>query len=752
MDNDDLEKTRALNELSDIIKEKQGSEFIDIPDDINNTDKEKNKEKLYNNLVDNDEKDKKSKDKKGNKNKKSLKDRWSDLPKNKKIIVIVSCVLILVLLIVLLIILLSPKKENPKPEIKDDIVFAKDNYKYQNGFLTIYDDSENSLGTYECENKDEKLCYVAYLNNDEDPFDITINKYQDDTLIKTRSSVYSDRFVFIFDQSSEKENSIKLYDMQDNSVIGEYNGLKSYPVENKNIVVLKNKDDKYGLFEFSNQKLNTLIDFNYQFMGLIDKESDNLVVVRDANGYMLVDYDGNSKSKAFTNDIVNYNDKYIIVKNSSKKYSVYDYEGEEYNKNYNYIKFLSDDYLAVVKDNNLYVRDFEEHKYNEEGLELTNDSYNKVNIYDDNKKLVSSTFAFDYELHEKILTFKLMNSDNTTREEKIDLGEGDISKNYKYYSYFNNKLYFYDNEDKKNLIGSYECHNANSTSGDKFTNCLAAKDSAFNDSYINPYVERNAIIALYNKRFVFIYDVPELSNESNTEIKFYDLSQNKIIGTYSALDANMPNDTNDLTLIDTNNVKIIAKLKSGNYGVIEINSKDAVVAHKFEYKHIERAGNNYIVQLGNGNWQIIYSNNYTSNEFPGKIMNFENNHLVIKNGDKVYIYKSDGYALLETGFNYIDISNSKYFGAVLNNKLYVYDYDGNKVNDDEIVLTTNNYEGTRPLIAITVNGTNVIVSVRDQNGTISYSKTYSTEKNTITPDEENELTPEDNQNEEEENE
>ena len=70
MNDEDLEKTRALNELTDLINNtennssniedtKDANEFINIPDDING---EENKEELFNDLTNNnDEENKKNK-------------------------------------------------------------------------------------------------------------------------------------------------------------------------------------------------------------------------------------------------------------------------------------------------------------------------------------------------------------------------------------------------------------------------------------------------------------------------------------------------------------------------------------------------------------------------------------------------------------------------------------------------------------------------------------------------------------------
>ena len=729
MDNEDLEKTRALNELNVLFDDNNVSdEEIDIPDDIN---KEENKEELFKDLTSNED-DNNKKDDKKKKKKLDIKKMWNKLSKKQKIITIVVSSIILILIITLIIVLVTKKKEevvNDDP--KNDVVLESDNYVYQNGSITMIDKNGNSLGTYECENKNENKCYVAYLLNTEDPFETPINKYSNDEIIKPRSNFYFNRYVFIYDNDSENDSKIKLYDMNDNKVLNEYYGVKSYDVENKNVIVLKDEKDNYGLFEFSSSGLNTLIDFKYQFMGMISKDKDDKIVIKDSRGYYLADYSGNVKTKAFNGEIIDYNDTYVLVKNNSNKYTVYNYTGEEFNKNYDYIRLLSNDYVAVVTDKNLFIRGYSDNKYNEEGIEITNTDYRKVNFFDDNKKLINSSFAFETELHDKTLTIKLKNSDNTTRDEKINLSEGDVSAKLDYYSYYNGKLYFYEDQEKTKLFGTYECNNKNNITNDTLNNCYVAKDTAFNDSYINPYIAKDSVVAIYNKRFVFIFDSPELKNDSNIEIKFYDLKQNKVLGTYSAVDANMAQSVPSLTLVDTNNTNIIGRFKSGKFGVISINNKDATILHEFTYNYIERAGNDFIVQLKDNNWQIIYgSNGYTSSEFPGRIKNYANGYVVVRNSDKDYLYKGDVSLVLSNGtnFDYIDISNKEVFGGVSNGTLNIYKYDGEKVNTDTISLKSNKYYNTSTpafKISLSDGGQKVNVNVYNDDGTLSTTKSYS---------------------------
>ncbi len=755
MDKEDLEKTRALNELAELVK-KEEERQVNLVDDVNDINKdleenvEENKEELFKDLVSKNDtieitdenlkeiNDLNNDDKKKKDNIfKKLKNKWNSFNKKQKIITIVIALIILIAIITLIVVLVTKNKKVVEEPKKESIILEKDNYIYKDGKLSILDNKDNVIGTYECKNKDEKLCYVAYLNNDEDPFDIAINKYEDDQVIRGRSSVYLDRYVFIYDQDKENNKEIYFYDMQDNKVLDSYFGIKSYKVENANTVVLKDKDDKYGLFEINENGIKPLINFKYLFMGLIDKEKDNLVVVKDAKGYLLVDYSDKVKTKSFTGEIINYNDDYVVVRLNSS-YSVYNYKGEEFNKGYDYIRLLDKDYLAVVKDKHLYIRDYQDNKYNEEGLELTNENYAKINYFNQDNKSTKSSYAFDYEKNDKVLNITLLNNDNTTRLEQINLAEGDASKNYSLYSYFNGKLYFYDDEEKKNLFGTYECKNKNTINDNVFSNCYVAKESNFSNTYVNPNKSTNSTIPIYNKKYAFIFDAPILQNDDNKEIKFYDLKSNKVIGTYSAIDSGIYGDLSNLNLIDSNDEKIIAKLKSGKYGVISIKSNDTSVLYKFEYDYIERYQNEFLVKQNN-KWKILYNSNSASLEFNGKIMNYKNKYYVIKdsNNDNVYIYHEDKQ-IINTAFKYIKLNGYDSFGVVtLDNKLDVYHYyvnDGTtkKLNDNSITLTKDEYSSA---FDVSESGNNVYVKVYNKDGSLNNSYNFVINKEIPKPDE-----------------
>ena len=729
MNDKDLENTRALNDLSDLVK-KEEERVITIP---NESDKEEDlsSEELFNDLI---TKEVPKRVEPEIPTKLTLKEKWHNLSKKNKIIIIAMGIAIILISLFTTLFLLKHSKQAPTNN-NNDTILAKDNYVYQNGTLTILDDNNNPIGTYECNNKDENLCYVSYLNNDEDLFEVPQNQYANGTVIKTRSKVYNNKYVFITDQSADTNDIVYLYNLENNEKVGEYLGVKAYD-NHENDVVLKNKANQYGLFELNDNGLKTVIDYSYSYMGIINKANDDKLVVKNNKSSYLVSFDNKVKTKTITGDIIDYNDSYIVVKNSNNTYSVKDYDNQDYNSQYQYIRLIDQTHVAVVIDNNLYIRNVNESKYNEDGIQLNNNIYTPINIYDESNKKTTTNYSFTTELNNNILDVSV-HGDSGNTENNINLKEGDASAKYNFINYFNGKLYFYSDEAKEKVIGTYTCNNANEIGDDlKLNNCYIASDTVYNDNYLNPANSRNSAIPIYNYKFVFIYDSPANATDTNKEIKFYNIKDNKTLGTYSSIDSGTPDNNNAITQVTTNATSIIAKLKSGKYGTINITSNDANVGYKFEYSYLETFGKYYLAQNDNSKWQVLYSNDTKSYEFPYKVMNINSSYAVLKVNDGVRIYKADATQLIDKTYKFIYLTDKLAFGAIDsgNNKLYIIKYDGTILNPDGITLPTDNYYNTTtPAFKLEIVGDVVNVLIYDGK---SYSNTIKISSTTSTKDSE----------------
>ena len=86
-----------------------------------------------------------------------------------------------------------------------------------------------------------------------------------------------------------------------------------------------------------------------------------------------------------------------------------------------------------------------------------NEKYVPEYTYTDNR-LSDTKKSFTLDVRDKSIQIGLY--DSAYKEERyvdINLYEGLFNKNLAFYNYFDSKLYFYKDEAKEQLLGSYEC-------------------------------------------------------------------------------------------------------------------------------------------------------------------------------------------------------------------------------------------------------------------------------------------------------
>ena len=417
---------------------------------------------------------------------------WSKLSKKKKIIIIVSIVIILLVIVGILLYFLVFKKDNHKDDYKEPtVVIEKDNYKYEDGKLIFIDNDKKEIGEYECTNKNENLCYVAYFSN-EDTFDINKKVYENGGLVNIRTDII-DNYVFIYDDETKEKGEVSLYDMKEKKIIDTYSLVKK--VKDK-YVILK-KDGNYNLINLD-KKVSKAIDTSYDYMGYIE-DTNNLVVATN-NNYKLINFDGDSVSKNVPGTIMNFDANNISVK-VNNNYFVYNYNGDVVvNKEYNYIRFVNN-YIIAAEGKKLFVYDVNGNPMNLDGIRITSSDYNTKLVFNDNLRQTGKEEAFNV-----VVTNNTMRIEYGEDYTKINLSDGVVSKNISYISYFGGKLYFYSDEEKTNLIGTYKCEYANDTNEatKELENCFIAKES---NIFLSDNKDvKNGYLQIYNNTYVFIAD------------------------------------------------------------------------------------------------------------------------------------------------------------------------------------------------------------------------------------------------------
>ncbi len=548
--------------------------------------------------------------------KKSLKEKWNDLEKNKKITIIVVGVVILLIIVGLLLYFLVFKKDDKKPkEPVEQVVLENDNYRYENGYLVFLDKNNREIGKYECENKNSTDCMVAKRDLTEDEFERVLTVNENGQEIERNTPIFDDNYAFVQDGKN-----VYLYDIEKGEHSLELTKVKAYDTDD-DLVVIVDVDGKYGLISMNANGFEYLIRPSYDYLGVINPTYGYLVA-KDGSKSYVIDTNGKKLSDDINTDIKSISPDYIVGSKNGN-YTLYNYEFEELLTDYDYIG-LHDGAISLVKKNRLTFMDDELNMLTDtDGFRLTSSDYVKKYVYDSDNKLVETKIAYEVVVSNNTLKVTMDKDENT-----INMLEGKVNKNLDYVNYFDGKLYFYSDEEKNDLIGTYTCANKNeiSKASDTLNNChIYTKDDLYS--------------GIYNNEYVFIYD-----NNANSTDKIYyvyDLKTKKTRGTYSYLEF-MEGDLSDkVNHLYTSATNIIAQSATGQnkgyYGVLGITSNNIAVKVAFSYKTITKE-NKYYVMVNKSDSTSIYDETFNkiSNEF-SEVKLYDNYYVGINN-DKLNIY------------------------------------------------------------------------------------------------------------------
>lgn len=608
------------------------------------------------------EKNKKQKEKKNIF--KRIKDKWKTLTKKRKILIVVLSVLLLLFLSLLFYVFVIVDKQQM-------IVVEKDNFIYENGTLKLLDENQREIGIYECENKDPKLCYVAFEDTDDD-FDIEKTEYEDGKLLKLRSKIYDNKYVFIYDNVKENADKLQLYNIKNKKIEDDYFGVKSYIIDEENYLVLRNKDKKSAFYKIE-KDLEEIIEFEYDYLGIIENKEDKIIIAQKDKEWMLIDFDNEELSSKFEEEIKNYNEQYIVLKNSNK-YRVVEYMSVEVFNDLDYVE-LEDEIALVVQKNKLNIVDYSNNQLIYEMIELDNSDYVKTIVIDDKNKIVKTKQSFSYEIDKNKITV-IIYKDKLEDVKVFNLLEGKNNLKLNYYSYFDGKLYLYSDAKKTREIGEYTCTNENiiTNNTSDLSNCYIATDTS-----------TNMTMPMFYNRFIFIYDAPQGASKTDIKVNLYDLRTSKILGNY--INVLSDNGSKEFKNIDEDHY-VIATNKHNKQGLLKIVTGKVTKAVDFDYDELNKI-NNINLKGKKDNKYVIVSNTGVEDADA-----FVGNYYRVKNDKGKYeIYNIDNKRVVNKtySFAYAELYE-KYVVVVTDaNRLLVYDYNGNslfKVEEDPIILSS----------------------------------------------------------------
>lgn len=607
---------------------------------------------------------KKDKSKKSFKLFANIKNWWTDLSKQKKLLFILLFVLI-ILLIVIGVIFLN-KKDSPKEKEKTpDVIVENDFYRYENGTLVFLDSDNNELGKYKCKNPDQKKCYVAFQSTEDDfTGDLYINEAGNK--LDVRAKIINNNYVFIVDNKKGSNDDIILYSIKSKNNHDEYNLVKESSI-NKNYVVLKDKDNKYGVLDLSEDTPKVLINFVYDYIGMINNEMANKYVVLLKNGkYYVADFTEKLLSGGLNQKIVEYNDQYIVTKDGENKYKIYDYDDNELQSgSFLFIK-LNNEYYAAVLENGVYVFDKAGTRYNEVPIPLTSTAYNRTYIFDANNQVISNDIAFEFSTNDDYVTI--------TRGKAIDslsIKEANANKDHAYLNYYNGILYFYSNPEKTALIGKYTCKNRNTPGS--FDLCDIASSVSISNNDMTSGVASGKI-AILNNRYVFVKDSLSTGN-----IYLYDLVANKKLGPYNDVEAfDLTSDKESVKSI--NGAYVIAKNKNNQFGLLRINNQSVDVVLSFDYAEMEKEGEYFLVKKNNGTYTLFnQSGTALTKDFTTKIVAYNENYCLGKSTSGYSLFNYNAEKVDQNMYSYIYLASNYYVG-IMDNNLGIYKYNNPSVN------------------------------------------------------------------------
>jgi len=490
-------------------------------------------------------------------------------------------------------------------------------------------------------------------------------------------------------------------------------------------------------------EITEVIKPQYAYLGMING-SDNLVA-KTNKGYVVIDKKNSALSKPIssTSEIKYYNDD-LIVASESSEYALYDYEGNMITNDYDFIAICGE-YAVLVKGYKAYVIDKDGLKYNEEAISLSNTNYVKTYVYDDNDALTETKKSFKLEVTDDSLALIAYASGSDDQYTYLDRNVAMTNKLYNYVNYFDGKLYFYNDEEKTNVIGTYKCSNVNEVTGSDslYSTCMPASDNNTDDNFMmsKSEKERMAIIPVYNERYVFIHD-------GDDTVYLYDLVDAKTKGTYISVNT-YTSSNNNLTLA-SGKATIVVQNKKNLYGIITIDGENVSKTKGFDYSKIEKVGTYFMGYNTSSKW--VFLSGSVTTEFEGKIMAYNSDfkYFVMSKDRKYVVVNTKGLQVSASSYEFVLLGSDYFAGVDSSNNLKIYDYNGEEISSTEVKIGDYDFYGVdNPAFKVSNSGDDYKVSVWD--GSVYNVEVISKNVTPITPGDPTGDDSEDNEGEEEDN-
>lgn len=253
----------------------------------------------------------------------------------------------LIAIIVLLVIFLPISVYGTYMHIsaKDVIIDDNPNKDYILNNKVYFYTGDTLSSTYECKSN----CAVVETTIDDANFSThyySLGKEEAPTMLDNGYALFNDE-------------GINLYSLDTKKVLLSFSEIKNYNVKHTQPVLIVKNNGKYGVLSLNN--MVSLIGYSYDYIAIPNKVNDGVLdtskfIAKSGSYWYVLESDGSYNHEPFINEIVDFNNEYIVTK-SFNNYQVFDYKKNEYfvDSNFKNIYCIGDYILTINNDNVLLV-------------------------------------------------------------------------------------------------------------------------------------------------------------------------------------------------------------------------------------------------------------------------------------------------------------------------------------------------------------------------------------------------------------
>lgn len=276
-------------------------------------------------------------------------------PKKGVLITIIVLLIIFIPLTVFSFVLHAMQKDEPK-----NLVDKNTNHDFLfQGSLYFYNQEDKLIGTYTCSNPNGICDYAtSSLNDTEYDLDPYVS-------VENKISLIKNQYAFLIDADKETNAKPFLYDVINQRVVTKYKSVKNYGVGfEEPYFIVENESSKFGILSLKETPA-IKVKFEYDFIGVgafLNSEtnllSNDFFMTKKDEFWYLIDQNGAVLTDGIPKPIVSYTGKNLILKDLNG-YELVDYKNVSQLENgpFQVLSFTGKFVNILSKENQFYVYD-----------------------------------------------------------------------------------------------------------------------------------------------------------------------------------------------------------------------------------------------------------------------------------------------------------------------------------------------------------------------------------------------------------